>query len=201
MVNEAWGVDAANRSRSTFDLGLKALSNQHLDKSLLLKQGQLVWRTEGSTVCGGHMVNRGVPLAIGVVASRSFWNDIGEVDCFASSRWTRKFRWCRMTKMRVLTFGLALDLVDPPDLIKLSCEREENPACARTGFEGGREFWQEDDSPIPVSAIHQTFLELCEERLKLFFGHGHRGPRSCGTRKDAGREHSWSNLDRGESKP
>ena len=80
VVNEAGGIDSANRLRSAFDLSLKTLSNQHLDESLLLKQGQLLWRMESSTVCGSYRVIRGVPLAIGVVASRSFWNGVGELD-------------------------------------------------------------------------------------------------------------------------
>ena len=43
VVNEAGGVSAAGRSRSTFDLGVETLLNQGLDESLLLEQGQLLW--------------------------------------------------------------------------------------------------------------------------------------------------------------
>ena len=35
----------------------------------------------------------------------------------------------RIIKVKVLTLRLILDLVDPPDLIELSREGEENPAC------------------------------------------------------------------------
>ena len=90
------------------------------------------------------------------------------------------------------TFRLTLNFVDPPGLIKLSREREENPthvgdACGRVS-NMNNDFWTRrmglEESPIPVSVVHHAFLELREERLKLFFGYSHRGRplKRCGKR-------------------
>lgn len=126
----AGGVNAMGSSGSALDLGIEALSNQHFDGSLLLERGQLLCKTEGLTARGCYRVVRGVPLAICVVASRSFWNDIGGLGCFATSRWIRKrlaFRQYGTVRARAVTFRLILDLVDPPCLVKFSGERKENP--------------------------------------------------------------------------
>jgi hypothetical protein len=75
-----------------------------------------------------HFVN--IPLAMGTAVSRSFWNDIGGLDCFAISKWMRghvQHPSGDCCKARALTFRLTLDLVDPPNLIQFSREREENP--------------------------------------------------------------------------
>ena len=79
---------------------------------------------------------------------------------------------------RAATFRLILDLVDPPRLIELSGEREEDSTPVgevQTGMNKipGKKFLAK--LPIPVSVVHHAFLELDEERLKLLFGHGHRG--------------------------
>lgn len=75
-------------SKSAFDLGVKAFLDQRFDEGLLLEQGQLLWWMQGSVPCRCRRVIRDVPLAIGVVASRSFWNDIGGLGCLASSKRT-----------------------------------------------------------------------------------------------------------------
>ena len=80
--------------------------------------------------------------------------------------------------VRVATFRPVLDLVDPPCLIELSGEREENPAHQRGVQKGTNKMTAMrgvEGSPIPISVVHHAFLELGEERLKLLFGHGHRG--------------------------
>ena len=126
MSKGAGGVNAVGSSRSALDLGVKALSNQRFDHSLLLEQGQLICKTECLAARGCYRMIRGVPLAICVVASRSFWNDIGGLGCFATSGWICKcfaFWYSRTAR----TFGLILDLVDPPCLVEFSGEREENP--------------------------------------------------------------------------
>lgn len=69
---------------------------------------------------------------------------------------------------------------------------------AQTRFKHEQGFWTRrrvlKKSPIPVSVVHHAFLELREERLKLVFGHSHRGCSLQHRRKgkDAERGRSWS---------
>lgn len=82
----AGGVNAVGSSSSALDLGVEALSNQHFDDGLLFEQGQFICKTESSAVRRYYEAIHGVPFAIFAVASRSFWNGMGEFGCFASSR-------------------------------------------------------------------------------------------------------------------